>query len=1630
MALVLLTGWAYAQQVIVVQPPFSGEAFSMTKGGFGEDPRAEGQGIYQQYTVTFTDAFVNYYAGKDKVVTLTYAEVASPASGREYEVKVQNIVNEDAENPVKSLNFVLDKLLPNTEYTVTATVEVLGINEYQKTTTFTSYLGDLKDPQEGVIDLRLGQDNAQVTLYKDKVVTVSGEQIDLDEATFAVSLAGGGKTKNLQEPYLYTNGDDPNFTLQINTEYTAKVAIKYNGKTVDATTKGDFGKLELNPLWVYVVKVENGYDVVIKGMTPIAENVSAVAKIYTWENGETQPTVFYAKNNHQDVQEGENFHFLAADLKSKDSDVFSNKDKKGFFFKIDVTATIGGDEVTWVGKECNAILTPPTWPFPYDFVPLWNNGQPTLSSATITAADQVKVIETVNELIAENYWDPADPSTVTPAHNELIVNPDDVFEFTSYGVDPANVSTPDDDVIYGEGEIKIVAVETETVDEVTSNTGWYQVEVTKNYALGLTTPADAQAFIGQQYWIYFEDLANVQDRTQLFVDDDPVAAPHAIMTGIWVELKSGVTPTEVPASDPAGAYPPLIAYNLTGITANPEAAQEKYSVPTLEGAEASAAANTVTWNLADVNKDTKLNGTITVDWEYYLIYQKWVNRFYYPDVVEPNIYTQTLKDALFGDWAYTPADGKLDIDQVRVLYDGDGTAKNTVTVVLPRYFNGGEKIKNMYVKVYVWSPRQMFANYNLVSGAEAVKVEMPQDLANNPETWQTNIPVDVSDVIHNNWSSYYNVRVVIYGEGQDGTVYREYKATDDDVFATFNNRGVATVTAIDQPISITEGKLNVDPEFSLTGFDGAYKITGTLTECDEEGNAIEGGDVLTASIVRDREEGQPKTTGLYSEQVTEEQGLVFGSVKEETWYKAEFTFEYYAIRDRLDNTEVKRDTILIKGTVEFAEGVDNPFKTIKVPAEGFVEIHHPHYYLQETEGDIVARLRVWTGKDEDANCEIKVEGFDEPFTKTGTEEIQVPVRKETETFPFFEIVMETHTLQTFDVPLHVDLDQFTPEVPATWNLGYQVYITDEATGTTTANEVINKTSSRAIDTPLPYVMFMNPAPAYFYYDEVFTGISMLDGIYLDIPRLGYTYPSRADVRQMIKDNYLADFMNLLIPCLSAWNAAEWAEEYLHNNFAYTRAAVPGFENASEPEFFGAPNLVYRANIQDPAAELLYDLDLLYGPEGMGIRWWTNDQHDPDDMEPGSPMSGWSNRYGVFEEFSPYFELDENGNPVHNYVTVMPLDAKKRAAVELMLVWDEYYNALEATGEWYSYYNVSGNHAFAFSVELNDAPKGAPVEENYSYFNNVPFTALDALYTGIFPAKNRTVVIPFTGKAYVDADYTTEATVRYFSAGYLDEENSVVFRFSKKLRGGKASNELTAGYPYMVNAGESVSYADVYFHAENAEMLTSIYQYEGYDGLPYVEAYPDGIEYGWTGIEMNNYSTDAYMWGTYGLTYDFDYWYTCVESSVYWNQLRAFVAYTQGKEDLTEEEFLQNMPFFLMPAYEQYKMYTLYRFSSLDNWFWELERTSVPQFDQETGDLLPGDYDFIKPFQCALYFRGANNQNAGYGIGFRFDDDATVIKSNTIIENVNGDIYDLMGRKIAEPVKGEIYIQNGKKFIAK
>jgi len=45
------------------------------------------------------------------------------------------------------------------------------------------------------------------------------------------------------------------------------------------------------------------------------------------------------------------------------------------------------------------------------------------------------------------------------------------------------------------------------------------------------------------------------------------------------------------------------------------------------------------------------------------------------------------------------------------------------------------------------------------------------------------------------------------------------------------------------------------------------------------------------------------------------------------------------------------------------------------------------------------------------------------------------------------------------------------------------------------------------------------------------------------------------------------------------------------------------------------------------------------------------------------------------------------------------------------------------------------------------------------------------------------------------------------------------------------------------------------------------------------------------------------------------------------------------------------------------------------------------------------------------------------------DDATSISDVSGISEISGDIYDIQGRRVAQPVKG-MYIMNGKKMVVK
>ena len=109
----------------------------------------------------------------------------------------------------------------------------------------------------------------------------------------------------------------------------------------------------------------------------------------------------------------------------------------------------------------------------------------------------------------------------------------------------------------------------------------------------------------------------------------------------------------------------------------------------------------------------------------------------------------------------------------------------------------------------------------------------------------------------------------------------------------------------------------------------------------------------------------------------------------------------------------------------------------------------------------------------------------------------------------------------------------------------------------------------------------------------------------------------------------------------------------------------------------------------------------------------------------------------------------------------------------------------------------------------------------------------------------------------------------------------------------------------------------------------------------------------------------------------------------------------------------------------------YRYSPKQKIFGELQKPSVadPTVD-DYGNAYSPTYNAVKCFECYLYYMDLGYGNAGYSISIRFDDeddDATMIQ-NVNVETESSELFDVMGRKVVEPVKGQIYIQNGKKVL--
>ena len=266
----------------------------------------------------------------------------------------------------------------------------------------------------------------------------------------------------------------------------------------------------------------------------------------------------------------------------------------------------------------------------------------------------------------------------------------------------------------------------------------------------------------------------------------------------------------------------------------------------------------------------------------------------------------------------------------------------------------------------------------------------------------------------------------------------------------------------------------------------------------------------------------------------------------------------------------------------------------------------------------------------------------------------------------------------------------------------------------------------------------------------------------------------------------------------------------------------------------------------------------------------------------------------------------------------------------------------------------------------DDPAYVPVKKTvrYEFFNDVQFKAADAKYTATFNAANLKRTV------MVPFNATTEATVQKFQSITLDEAaKQVNFVFAAKLdTNGDPDNALTHTYPYIVKAAAK---GDVEFVGTDVTIYKSTEK-------------PNTF-----GVKLEENGTvvmEAEMWGYFKPTWNQDI--------VVANEDYDFYRYSNGILQIPEKGADGNA----------------------------VAWGGAPQAWQP-------NWKGVNAFECAFSFWKNKNYQSEYAISIRDaeDGDATMIQSINVVTESN-ELFDLMGRKVVEPVKGQIYIQNGKKIL--
>ena len=267
----------------------------------------------------------------------------------------------------------------------------------------------------------------------------------------------------------------------------------------------------------------------------------------------------------------------------------------------------------------------------------------------------------------------------------------------------------------------------------------------------------------------------------------------------------------------------------------------------------------------------------------------------------------------------------------------------------------------------------------------------------------------------------------------------------------------------------------------------------------------------------------------------------------------------------------------------------------------------------------------------------------------------------------------------------------------------------------------------------------------------------------------------------------------------------------------------------------------------------------------------------------------------------------------------------------------------------------------------DDPAYVPVKKTvrYEFFNDVQFKAADAKYTATFNAANLKRTV------MVPFNATTEATVQKFQSITLDEAaKQVNFIFADKLDAdGNPDNALSSNYPYIVKAAAK---GKVEFAGTDVTISVSTVK-------------PNTRKV--TLSENDVLMMQAVMWGYYAPT---------------WNQ-----DITGSVEDVELDYYRYSNGILRIPE------------KGADGQ--AVGWAGAPQAWQP-------NWKGVNAFECAFSFLDTG-YHSDYAISIRDveDGDATMIQSTNVVTESN-ELFDLMGRKVVEPVKGQIYIQNGKKIL--